>query len=412
MRNVILKELLRRWRSPASTIGLLLFPFLMAGMIGAVSSGGGSQFPVIEVLILNRDDGMVSDLLLGTLTDGPAQEYVSATEVGEEGFAQMESGDASALIIFPAGMSDAVLEGREVQIELVRNPSEGIKPEVVQQGLEVLATYLDEAAKLMGEELDQLLTLFDGTGFPGASQILSVSGALIERVAAYEAFIFPPLVWLESTKEETEGAGPGINVFGYVLVMVSVMSVLFAASRAILDLYDEEKTGMLRRQLGAPISVSWLVNGKIVFAVVFAEVLTLILLGMGTALGWLTLPVNFLGLLLLTTAFAVAASGLMAIIYAFCRTDKAAAGANWVVIMGMSVLGGSMTPTDVFPPALQQLSRFTLNYWAIQGMNDLLIFKEAWTGILPNLAVLGIFSAVSLPVAHVLMQRKFQKELP
>jgi len=412
MRGVIVKELLRRWRSPASTIGLLAFPFLMAGMIGLVSSGQGSQaFPVIDLLLLNRDDGLVSDLLLGTLTDGPIQEFVNVTEVGEEGFQRMEDGDASALIVFPAGMSDALLEQRPVEIQLVRNPSEGIKPEVVQQGLEVLATYLDEGGKLLGEELADVLRMLEGDSFPGTNQLLTVSGALIERLGSYQEFLFPPAVWLESAKAD-DGDGPGVNVFGYVLVMVSVMSVLFAASRSVLDLYDEEKTGMLRRQLGAPVRVSWLVNGKIVFAVLFSEVLILLLLALGALLGWLSLPVNLPGLLLLTTAFAIASCGLLAIVYALCRTDKAAAGANWVVIMAMSALGGSMTTVDMFPPAVRQLSQFTLNYWAIQGMNDLLIFKEGFTSVLPNVGILLAVGAVTLPVAQLLMVRKFRRELP
>ena len=59
MLNLIRKELIRRWRSPLATIAMLVFPFMMAGMIGMISGGAGSsaQFPVIDVLCRHNTAG-------------------------------------------------------------------------------------------------------------------------------------------------------------------------------------------------------------------------------------------------------------------------------------------------------------------------------------------------------------------
>ena len=49
----------------------------------------------------------------------------------------------------------ALLDGEPVEFRLVRNPAESIKPEIVEQGLIVLSTYIDVVVKVLGEELSE-----------------------------------------------------------------------------------------------------------------------------------------------------------------------------------------------------------------------------------------------------------------
>jgi ABC-type multidrug transport system permease subunit len=41
------------------------------------------------------------------------------------------------------------------------------------------------------------------------------------------------------------------------------------------------------------------------------------------------------------------------------------------VVMGMSMIGGSMVPYNQLPEVLQAAAPFTINYWGIRGLTDL-----------------------------------------
>jgi len=143
---LIRKDLLRRWRSPLSTIVMIIFPLFMSLAIGSISggSGGGSEFPRIKVLLQNNDkDGFLSNAIMGSAGQGENQEYLDLVEVGDEGTEMMNEGKASAMIVLPENFTAKVFNREPVEILVVRNPAEGIKPEIVVQGADVVATYLD-----------------------------------------------------------------------------------------------------------------------------------------------------------------------------------------------------------------------------------------------------------------------------
>jgi ABC-2 type transport system permease protein len=79
---------------------------------------------------------------------------------------------------------------------------------------------------------------------------------------------------------------------------------------------------------------------------------------------------------------------------------------SFILIMGMSSLGGSMAPVDVFPEGMKMVAHGTLNYWAIQGLIDQLVFQrplyESWAA----LAVLCSVGVVTMSIGTVLSRRR------
>jgi len=410
--TLLKKDLRRAYRSPVGVLASLAFPFIMAGMIGSISSGGGSGFPRVKLLVWDQDESFLSRQLFGMLGSEQFQEYVEVVSVEEDGPQRMEKGEASALLIIPEGFGDDVLDGGDdVRLQLVKNPAESIKPEIVQQGGEILVTYLDMGGKVLGDEFTEVVALFDQDEFPGAAEIVRVSTVLIERISSLESYIFPPILQLQTVKEKQDGeeddAG-GINVFGYVLIMVSVMALLFVSSRAVMGFFEEEKTGMIRRQLVAPISIRHILAGRIAYSVALALIVEILLLGAGMLLGWIDTNGGLLGAVLIMTVYSVATAGLMTVIYGLSRTEKQGALLGFIIIMGMSVLGGSMMPVDNFPAGLQRLSHLTLNYWAVDGLLDQLVFKNPLVDVTLHLGILAAFAVVTLVVGASLAQRKLR----
>lgn len=409
---LIRKDLIRRWRSPASTLVMLLFPFLMAGLVGAVSGGGGQGISAIKVFVLDREDGLLGYFLSGANPSRDRSPRIEIEMVGEDGFARMEQGEASAMLIIPAGLTDDLLDGRDSALQLIRNPAESIKPEIIEQGTEVIATYLDVAVKTLGAGLAAWRDLLQAETMPPVALVTAVAGEIYSEMTRAETILFPPLVRVVREKEkDADGGGPSASVFGYVLVMVSVMSVLFVAIRAVTDLYEDQRTGMLRRQLATPASVAFLVAAKTVFAVAFGVVVMAILLLAGTAFGWFAGRLPVLWILLHAVCFALAAAGLMTVVVALVRTEKQAGIMSWLVVMLMSVLGGSMFPAESLPAAVRPLSLFTLNYWAVEGFLDLMVRQAAVAVVVPRTVLLAVVGVILVGLGQLLMRRRLREVL-
>ncbi len=411
---LIRKDLHRRLRRPASTLVMVAFPLFMSLALGSVFGGGGShRFPSIGILVENLDpDGFLSNALVDALGSPRSEGYLEVREVGAEGRELMAKGKASALVIIPEGFSRALLENEPTVIRIVRNPAEGIKPEIVVLGGELVATYLDEGSRLLGGELGLVKEMIDAKEIPPAAKVGALAGRITERLSGAGDYLFPPLVEIESAKEAEQGRGGGLSgggVFGYVLMMTTVMALLFVAVRSIGDLFEERNSGMLRRQLASPLPVAHIIAAKFLFSVVLGLVVMAMLAVTGLALGWLAVPADPWAAILLGLVFNLAACGLVAVIMGLSGNEKQAGIFSWLIVMGMSALGGSMVPLQQLPAAMRGLADYTLNYWAIDGFSRVL-FQGAGTGdVAGNLAVLAGAGVLLTFLAHALLVRRFRR---
>ncbi|MBI3096996.1 MAG: ABC transporter permease [Planctomycetes bacterium] len=149
----------------------------------------------------------------------------------------------------------------------------------------------------------------------------------------------------------------------------------------------------LRRLLQGPVTRGEIVLGKsgavLVMGVVQATVMFLaaaLLFGVrpnGSYLG--------LGLMILLTASAAAALAMF--LAAVGESEGMVHGVALLVILVMSALGGSMFPLVFMPAWMQQVAGITLNKWAIDGFNSVVWRGQGLTAVLPNAAVLLVYSA-------------------
>lgn len=410
MRVFLVKDLIRRWRSPVATLVMIIFPLFMTGMLGLVFGHGGDndEFPPIKVLIEDRDGGFITEVIKGALGGEEAQKRLRVEFVVDVGRSRMERGMASALVFFPAGFTDAVLSGRPAQIEIVRNPAEGISPEIVEQGVQVLAVYLDQLQRVLGQELRELQAMIEDQRVPLPARVGVLASAMTERMRSVERYLFPPLVTVESVKQKEE-RGDSFSLHGYLLIMTTVMALLFVAARILGDMFDEQKSGMLKRQLASPAPVSRIIGAKLIFGVGFGLLIFCILAVIGLATGWIELPVDPGGSLLLALAFSLAASGVVALVLAFVRTEKQAGIASWLVVMAMSALGGSMINVEAMPAPMQKLAPFTLNYWVIGGFKELVFAGKGIGGVARHSAILGGVGAATLITSYLLLVRRYRE---
>jgi ABC-2 type transport system permease protein len=69
------------------------------------------------------------------------------------------------------------------------------------------------------------------------------------------------------------------------------------------------------------------------------------------------------------------------------------------------MLGGAMWPLEIVGPVMRAIGHLTPHAWALDAFVDLMGNRVSATAILPQVAVLVLFSAALLPLAGFRLRR-------
>jgi ABC-type multidrug transport system permease subunit len=445
-----LKDLRRRLRAPVGFIVLLIFPLAFAGMIGLAFGprGAGSGLPRIRVLLVDQDQDFLSGFLNNASNNPEFNEQFELVSVPteEEARRMMEDGEASALIVIPDGFTADLLDLQAASLTLVKNPAESILPQVVEETVAVSAVFLDTGVRILGEPMRAVGEAFEGVDedaslFPSDERITPLILELMGRVRPLSQYVFPPIVIFDTVDEDelplsvvlTAGAGetvadleeraravagsdaageagdsgPGFNIFGFLLPMVTLMSILFMGDNGMRDLLVEQKTGTLSRLFSSPAGVSRVLAAKVVVTLLLCAAGMAILAVVGLALGWISSSVSLAGAVVQVGAIAFASTGLAALVYGFARSERSASAFHSVLVIAMSLLGGSFVPLDQMPAVLQSVAPYTINYWGIEGLLNLTVRNGGVRAVLTHAAVLLAFGTVGVTIGWIRLSRRF-----
>ena len=153
-----LKKDLARWRQDALQILLWLsIPLLIGGLITLLMDGGDGAQPTGILLLVDEDESFLSGLVAGAYSSGELGELISVEKTNlAEGAARINAGDASGLLVIPAGFGDAFLQNEPVTLTLKTNPSQTILPGIITDVTEVLLDAGFYAQNLFGDEISQI----------------------------------------------------------------------------------------------------------------------------------------------------------------------------------------------------------------------------------------------------------------
>jgi ABC-2 type transport system permease protein len=161
---------------------------------------------------------------------------------------------------------------------------------------------------------------------------------------------------------------PGRNAFAVVFPGVAVMFLLFSSMGGALALLKEKWHGVLRRILAAPVSPLQIVAGKALGIFLTTFVQFCVYLGFFVLVWGVRPNGSIVGLAVMALATCACCAALSMFLACLGRTENGVHAASLLIIMGMSALGGSMIPYAFLPRAMQEAASFTVNKWAIVGM--------------------------------------------
>jgi ABC-2 type transport system permease protein len=175
----------------------------------------------------------------------------------------------------------------------------------------------------------------------------------------------------------------------------AMMFLLFAVSGSASAFFEEKKTGIFQRLLAAPVSRAHILLSRFLFGTLLGLVQLTALFFAGRVMYGVDVLGNFGNLVVICVAAGAASTALGMLIVAVTPTAQAAQGLATFVVLTMSACGGAWFPISFMPEFMQQIAKFTIVYWAMEGFAQVLWAGQSFRQILPTVGVLvGIATGV------------------
>ncbi len=435
MRTVLIimrKDLLRRLRSPLSLIVFMLFPFIFSGLLALAFGGNNGQPgpPRFKMALVNQDEGLLGGFLAGAFENERMSQYFETSTVDSLSAMELIRGnEVGGAIIVPADFTRSMLANQPTELRVVKNPSQRIAPMAIGEVAGLIGSALDGLTRVMAEPIGKIRgAVSDSSTQASDIDVAEIAVMVHHTIEDVSRYGWPPAIKLVETddllhpeaamadssstpaEEVADNDSDGfLTVFKYVLPGMGTFALIILALGFLSDIPREQSMGTLARQMTAPVSIRAIITGKLLAAVAMALLVALLMALIG-AFG-LKIKADLLAFLTLSVVFVFSVVGFMLFFFAFSRSEGQGATLAWIVMMIMSMLGGSFIPVSSLPDIVGVLAKGTLNYWAITGFTDLFFDDASLIEIMPSLLVCGITGFCGLLVGSWFLERRLAKGL-
>jgi len=390
------KDLRLLLRDRGALFFALGFPLLMAVFFGTIFGGGGAtEGPRgVPVAIVDLDRTADSARFIDDLAAGDEFD-VSRYETSEAAVEDVRQGRRSAAIILAEGFAasrESVFWGEPARIDLIYDPSRGAEAAMIEGILTREAfrglsdTFGDPNAMLQStsaalqsvQEDEDLGPLAKGSltellrsvsSFYAVSQESwmtegdegesAVGQAAWQPVRIESASVRDVGSELSAPRDDRPSSGYDVSFPQGIIWGLLGVSAGFGIS-----LVSERTGGTLRRLRVAPISRSDVLLGKGLACFLAAIAVSALLILIGVLLFGVQ-PENWPLLALGVASAGVCFTGIMMLLSVLGRSEQAAAGIGWAVLLVLGMLGGAMVPLFIMPAWMQSMASFSPVKWAI-----------------------------------------------
>ncbi len=175
--------------------------------------------------------------------------------------------------------------------------------------------------------------------------------------------------------------------------------LLFALSASAGSLFYEKERGLFHRLLSTPATRAHILWSKFIYGVLLGLVQLMVMFAAGRVLYGIDVEHHLLFLMLVCIFAAASCTSFGMLLAAVAPNAEAARGLATLLILLMSAVGGAWFPISFMPEFIQQISKLTLVYWAMEGFGQVLWADASFLELLPTLGILGGITAAVMGVA-------------
>ena len=401
------KDLRRRLTDPAALLIWLALPLAIGGLLVLINSGDGGT-PRGRVLVVDEDRSFVSGLIAGIPARGELAEFFDVVHVErDEGRRLIDAGEATALLVLPAGLQGAFVGNGNAEIRLVTNPSHRILPSVIEESVETVVDFAVYTARLSNDAVLRLTDFrLDDPGASGASPdehleklIRQLNSRLLE---SGKKLLSPPVLGIEFTPApgaKPAGAEPAVLDVGKVFLPGMIfLAVLFIAQGMSGDVWNEKRHGTLHRAASSPSSMAAFLAGKLLAGTSIAAIAALVGVAAGIVLFDLSLSQAPLAVLWVAFSGGVMLSYFV-LLQCFASSQRAGDMLSNMVLFPVLMLGGSFFPLAMMPDWMAEIGRWTPNGAALIRLGEILDAQPDYHAMGVAALAIGIPAAIAFAVA-------------
>jgi ABC-2 type transport system permease protein len=404
--NFIKKDWAIFFRDRGAMLWLFILPLVFIGIfsglarmsLGASTSEEEQARTPIPVVNLDTQGVLAGDLIerLDAVKGFRAELYEA--DAAEQAIERIK---INRYLLIPADFTANLSQGQRVSLALIVHPD--ADSSTTQTLIDIISGVADD--------LSLELQILDGIYKMGEMQADNpdVQNTFnTERVARQASDQFElsrtrPLVAINERPPDVEDEKtPEIDLSLTFVPGICVLFVFLSSTAVARSLFEERKSGTLRRLMSAPLSRATLMAGKMVPIFLLTLIQIIVIFAAGAfllpLLGWGTLPIgeNPFAWAVTSIIIALCSTCLGVLISTLARTEAQVSGISNALLWVAGFLGGAIFPAVFLQqiPLMNVLMKLVPQSWAITAYYDVLTRGKGLVDIWPNLLVLLGFSVV------------------
>lgn len=368
----------------------------------------------IPILVVNNDQGTVSETILEGLKDSNAFEVI--LENTEE---------AAKNLVFKGAYQLAIVIPENLSSGLEQKVAQNVDGIISKFGLE---EETDSLTKIPVESKEVKLYFDPATQVSFKSSVKNGIDKMVSKIetqSIYKAFqeqitddptevIFETenFITFKEILPKTDNKDIIPNSVQHNVPAWTLFAIFFIIVPLSINIVKEKSQGTFVRLRTNPVSYATVLGGKtlIYLAVCLIQFVLMLLVGLYIfpAIGLPTLDISGrLPLLFIVAIFAgLAAIGLGLLLGTIAKTQEQSApfGATFVVIL--AALGGVWVPVFIMPKFMQTLSNISPMNWGLNAFYDVFLRHGSLLDILPEISLLFLFFIATTIIAIVYNEKK------
>ncbi|RPJ61503.1 MAG: ABC transporter permease [Acidobacteria bacterium] len=396
---IAVKDLRLLLRDKAGFFFVFFFPLLIAIFFGTLFVNEGRQTNRLRVFVIDEDDTAASRSFVGRLKGAPELDARPASRA--EALNRVRRGEGTAYIAVLRGFGEGNVFGdNPPAVELGVDPSRKAEQGLLEGALMKYAS--ERLSELFTDPAKSMSSLQQSR-----EQVLNnpnMSAADREKVASFLGDLssvmsrapqgqsggqpqgkFEPLR-IQNADVQVHWEGPPSS-YDVTFPQGVMWGILGCAAAFGISLVTERTRGTLVRLRMAPIGRGQILAGKALACFMTMVGLSVTLLAFGRLVFGVR-PDSLPKLALALIAVGLCFVGIMMLLSVLGRTEQAAGGIGWAVLLVMSMLGGGMLPLFFMPKWLQAVSHFSPVKWGILAMEGAMWRGFSYTEMLLPCAIL------------------------
>ncbi len=406
--SIAVKDILQQFRSSFAVGMMFVAPLLITGLLylafggmgGGSDSSQASSLPVVNIQIVNQDQGLADSgvnagqMLVDLLKSDDLSNLFALTEAQDPSAARstVDAQQAAVAILIPSNFTQALFgQDQSVEVTLYQDPTLSFGPSLVQ---EVVSQFIDgfTGTQMAGFVVDEQLQRHAQALDPALRQRVQTQySQYLQSLASQQGWGLP-VDLRQPASAEKAAQDPVAVVMTSVMAGMLIFFVFFTGVNSARTILREQEEGTLARMFTTPTPLASILGGKFasVFLLLFVQSLVLVAASaLVFKINWGSLPM----LLLVIIALVIVAAGSGILLVSFIQNTQQIGPITGAALTFTSMAGGLFTSGFAMPKTFDMLSLIMPQGWAMRGLR-LVVSGAAVSEVLLPVAVMVLMGAL------------------